>query len=134
VPAYKKFASADTYDDAPTASVTGNERLVAPFLVRGSAFSPNADVRAYLMPRAQFSGTNALVTTAEYRFPVYGPVSGVGFLDYGVFWDDQFLLDLFHIGYGAGVRVQTPIGLLRLDCGLSGYLPPQLHFGIGHKI
>jgi outer membrane protein insertion porin family len=134
VPAYKKFAATDGWDDAPTASVTGYERFASPFLVRGSAFYNNADVKAYLMPRAQFSGTSALVATAEYRFRVFGPASGVVFADYGGYWEDRFLAELLHLGYGAGLRMDTPLGILRLDCGLSGYLPPQLHIGIGHKI
>ena len=35
-------------------------------------------------------------------------------------------------GYGAGVRVQTPLGALRLDYGLSDE-GSRFHFGFGER-
>jgi outer membrane protein insertion porin family len=80
-----------------------------------------------------FQGSNAFVTSLEYRFPLVNIVSGVLFADTGMFWDDRFDTSLLHSGYGAGVRLNTPLGPIRLDYGLTGIEPGQFHFSIGQK-
>ena len=51
------------------------------------------------------------------RFPIFGIVRGVGFLDAGnVFplFEDFSMSDL-RVGAGVGLRFDTPFGLFRLD-------------------
>lgn len=82
-----------------------------------------------------FQGSNAAVGSLEYRFPIVNIVSGVLFADTGIFWDERFDTSLLHSGYGAGVRLNTPLGPIRLDYGFPGFVaePGQFHFSIGQK-
>ena len=79
-------------------------------------------------------GDNMALLNAEYRFQIIDNVQGAGFYDYGKVWNDDddtpFLFDL-NRGVGAGVRLNTPIGLVRIDYAFdedwSG--TPHLSFG-----
>lgn len=89
------------------------------------------------------SGRSFLLGTAEYRFPLFSEfLSGALFADYGT---DLGSGDSVPgnpagvrgkpgngFGYGAGVRVQTPLGALRLDYGLSSD-GSRFHFGFGER-
>ena len=89
------------------------------------------------------SGRSFLLGTAEYRFPLFTEfLSGALFADYGT---DLGSGDSVPgnpagvrgkpgngFGYGAGVRVQTPLGALRLDYGLSDE-GSRFHFGFGER-
>jgi len=74
-------------------------------------------------------------------------VSAVGFVDAGeVFGKDQaFQWGSLEIGYGAGLRFNTPVGMLRVDFGIPGssvtatrareansLKAGRWYFGIGH--
>ena len=82
----------------------------------------------------QFRGNSLLRTTLEYRIPIAKKVTGVLFADYGYAWDkrdeDAFDLSKMKFGYGVGVRAQTPIGMLRLDYGISSS-DHRFHFSFG---
>ncbi len=80
-----------------------------------------------------FQGSNAFVGSLEYRFPIFNIVSGVFFGDTGIFWDQALDPSLLHSGYGAGLRLNTPLGPIRLDYGLNGLEQGQFHFSIGQK-
>lgn len=88
------------------------------------------------------------IASAELRFPIYNPVSGVVFTDIGDFWPiPESRLDLnqglpFKYGVGFGIRLNTPMGPLRLDYGIRDFSnlnfdslfdAGQLHFSIGQK-
>jgi outer membrane protein assembly factor BamA len=85
-------------------------------------------VRGYdedvLSPRDRFGaivGGNALlVLNEEIRFPIFKWVRGVGFFDAGRAFDTVGNMTLKGLpsGTGVGLRVQTPIVLLRLDLGV----------------
>ncbi len=66
-------------------------------------------------------GGNALVVLSqEVRFPIFRWVRGVGFIDAGNVFpkaSDLSFLDL-EAGTGAGLRVHSPFGVLRLDFGI----------------
>ena len=92
------------------------------------------------------SGSQYFIGSLEARFPVLDPVSGVLFTDMGNFFDTTVsrMDDILALKYGvgAGVRVKTPLGLLRLDYGVRDFSrlnwdswldAGQLHFSIGHK-
>ncbi|MEP0856719.1 BamA/TamA family outer membrane protein [Trichocoleus sp. DQ-U1] len=89
------------------------------------------------------SGRSYVLASAEYRFPVFKPVGGVLFADFG---SDLGSGDTVPgepgtvrgkqgtgFGYGAGVRVQSPIGLLRADFGINDHGESRLQFGIGQR-
>jgi outer membrane protein assembly factor BamA len=91
-------------------------------------------------------GTELLILNQEARFPLYRWFRGVGFLDVGNTFDRTypFSWSEIKIGYGAGLRLDSPIGLLRLDFGIPGSTIPnsgrqpntfssgRWYFGIGH--
>lgn len=102
----------------------------------------------------RFWGRRMFLASAEYRFPLASSLTGVAFVDYGDAWgaSPQFRLPAStptdplntlledmpqhegfspNLGYGVGIRVQTPIGPLRLDYGLSEE-GSRAHFSIGH--
>ncbi len=89
------------------------------------------------------SGRSFLLGTVEYRFPLFSEfLNGALFADYGtdlgsgssVPGDPAGVRDKpgSGFGYGAGVRVQTPLGALRLDYGLSEE-GSRFHFGFGER-
>ena len=89
------------------------------------------------------SGRSFLQATAEYRFPVFSIVGGAVFFDFGsdlgtaenVPGRPAQLLGKpgTGIGYGVGVRVNSPLGPLRLDYAFSDDGEGRLQFGIGEK-
>ena len=89
------------------------------------------------------AGRSFVLGTVEYRFPLFSEfLNGAIFADYG---SDLGSGDAVPgnpgpvrgkpgsgFGYGAGVRVQTPLGALRLDYGLSDE-GSRFHFGFGER-
>ncbi|MEB3313285.1 MAG: BamA/TamA family outer membrane protein [Cyanobacteriota bacterium] len=89
------------------------------------------------------SGRSYAQFSAEYRFPVFS------FLGMALFFDAGSDLGSGGavpgapgpsrgkpgggFGYGAGVRVQTPLGPLRIDYGFNDDGQGRLHFGIGER-
>jgi outer membrane protein insertion porin family len=111
-----------------------------PFLVRGwPEFVSLGSLQAQNLPANYFQGSNAAVASLEYRFPIFNVVSGVVFGDTGMFWDNSLTdangRSLLHSGYGAGLRLNTPLGPIRLDYGLREFdlAKGQFHFSIGQK-
>jgi outer membrane protein insertion porin family len=82
-------------------------------------------------------GNNMFISSAELRFPIYDPLAGVAFFDLGTFWSQKPLpwLEDFRYGFGLGVRLNTPLGALRIDYGIRNLSPfaGQFHFNIGQK-
>lgn len=62
-------------------------------------------------------GNSYFEGSLEMRFPIWGVFSAVGFLDFGNVWRQPFFYDFTGLRYaaGPGLRVQTPIGPVRLD-------------------
>lgn len=82
----------------------------------------------------QFKGNSMLRGTAEYRFPIRNKVQGVLFYDIGYAWDkrDQKRFDfgLMESGYGVGLRINSPLGPIKLDWG-KGKQRSRFHFSFG---
>ena len=82
----------------------------------------------------QFKGNSMLKGTIEYRVPLMKKVQGVLFTDAGYAWDkkteDDFDLGLMKYSYGVGLRVNSPLGPLRLDYGI-GDDGGRFHFSFG---
>lgn len=84
----------------------------------------------------QFKGSKMYAATLEYRFPIAKKVQGVVFTDMGSTWgidegkipwykDDNSL----NFSVGVGLRLQTPIGPIRLDYGHGDR--NKFHFSFG---
>ncbi|MDB9410124.1 MULTISPECIES: BamA/TamA family outer membrane protein [Microcystis] len=89
------------------------------------------------------SGRSYFQATAEYRFPIVAIIGGALFVDFGTTIGSQgdvpgqpgIVRDLpgIGLGYGLGVRVQSPVGQIRVDFGFNVDGGSRLHFGIGER-
>ncbi|MCL1471746.1 BamA/TamA family outer membrane protein [Argonema antarcticum] len=89
------------------------------------------------------SGRSYIQATAEYRFPVFSVVGGALFVDFGtdIGSGGSVLGDPAGVrgkpgtgfGYGLGVRIQSPLGPIRIDYGLNDNGDSRIHFGIGER-
>ena len=85
------------------------------------------------------TGGNALVVlSAEWRFPLWGWLGGAVFIDAGTVTPEVEDLNLSALrsGAGAGLRVATPVGPIRLDAGyalqpISGENRFQVYLTVG---
>ena len=69
----------------------------------------------------EFLGDNIMFANAEYRFRIYKSIQGAVFVDTGSTWlkDESLNVSSLSTGAGLGVRVETPIGMLRIDYGFG---------------
>jgi outer membrane protein insertion porin family len=89
------------------------------------------------------SGRSYVLASAEYRFPILPIVGGVLFADFGsdlgsgntVLGDPAGVRGKpgYGFGYGAGVRLDSPIGLIRADYGINDQGESKVHLGIGQR-
>ena len=82
----------------------------------------------------QFRGNSMVKATLEYRFPIVKKVQGVLFTDNGYAWDkrheDDFDFGLLKNSYGVGLRINSPLGPVKLDYGY-GEDGGKFHFSFG---
>ncbi|NLU40824.1 MAG: BamA/TamA family outer membrane protein [Firmicutes bacterium] len=69
----------------------------------------------------EFMGTGMIYGNVEYRYRINDTVQAVAFADIGDAWTDGKLIKLSDLktGLGVGVRIMTPIGVIRLDYGMG---------------
>jgi len=81
----------------------------------------------------EFEGEKMLVCNLEYRWTVSENTQVVFFGDAGYAWpyEEPVSFEDIKTGYGVGIRVDTPIGPVRLDYGI-GERGGQTYFSIGH--
>ncbi|WP_353932894.1 BamA/TamA family outer membrane protein [Okeanomitos corallinicola TIOX110] len=85
------------------------------------------------------TGRSYVQASVEYRFPVFSVVSGALFFDYGSdLGTSTRTAEILNkngsgYGYGLGVRVQSPLGPIRIDYGLSDDGDTRINFGIGER-
>ena len=89
------------------------------------------------------NGRSFAQATAEYRFPIFRIIGGALFFDYGTTLgtDDNVPgkpskvrgLPGDGYGYGIGVRVQSPLGPIRVDYAINDDGDNEIQFGIGEK-
>ncbi len=89
------------------------------------------------------NGRSYFQATAEYRFPIIPAVGAAIFFDYGTTIKSQRSvrgipgvvrgLPSDGYGYGIGVRIQSPVGPIRVDYGVNDEGDSRIHFGIGER-
>ncbi len=89
------------------------------------------------------SGRSYFLATAEYRFPIFRIIGGAVFFDYGsTLGSDDAVpgrpskvreLPGSGYGYGIGIRVQSPLGPIRVDYAINDDGGNEIQFGIGEK-
>jgi outer membrane protein assembly factor BamA/autotransporter translocation and assembly factor TamB len=106
------------------ASAFGQRLIPSERFFAGGGNSVRGYAEDALSPRdvlgAAIGGTALIVLNGEARFPVFKMVRGVGFFDAGRAFDSVKAIDLsdLSLGTGVGLRVQTPVVLLRVDFGV----------------
>ena len=85
-----------------------------------------------------FKGSSMLRGSVEYRVPLVKKVQGVLFTDAGYAWSKDYDESNFELGSmkysaGVGLRINSPLGPLRLDYGipLNGGNGGRFHFSFG---
>jgi outer membrane protein insertion porin family len=89
------------------------------------------------------AGRSYFQASAEYRFPIFAIVGGALFVDFGtdlgtgsnVPGDPAGVRGKpgTGFGYGIGVRIQSPLGPIRVDYGITDEGDSRIHFGIGER-
>jgi outer membrane protein insertion porin family len=92
----------------------------------------------------RFRGLDMLILQTEFRRPVTESLTAVLFVDAGDAYGGSFKTSVpgytiladdadfsLHVGYGVGLRVQTPVGPIRLDFGWGEY-GAETHFNFGN--
>ena len=89
------------------------------------------------------SGRAFVLGSVEYRFPLFSILGGALFVDFGtdlgtgsnVPGRPAEIRDKpgTGFGYGLGVRIQSPIGAVRIDYGFNDEGDGRIHFGIGER-
>ncbi len=89
------------------------------------------------------SGRSFLQATAEYRFPIFSVIGGALFVDFGTDLGSGSAVpgDPAGVrgkpgsgfGYGLGVRIDSPLGPIRVDFGINDDGASLFHFGIGER-
>ena len=121
----------------------GEELIPSERFFAGGASSVRGYREEDLGPRSIFGDAKAaralLVFNEELRFPIYRWLRGVGFVDLGNVYPtvDEISLGDLQVGAGAGVRLDTPVGLFRVDLGIPAnprsFDPKwRVYFGLGH--
>ncbi len=89
------------------------------------------------------SGRSFIQATAEYRFPIFSVIGGALFVDAAT--DLGTASSVLGnpagarnkpgsgYGYGLGVRIQSPLGPIRIDYGINDQGSSRINFGIGER-
>jgi len=119
----------------------GEETPIEDRFLLGGASSLRGWGRHQISPVNQegkpIGGNSMLESSLELRFPLYDILSGVVFTDVGNVWREAFQYQPRDLRYdaGAGLRVHTPVGPVRLDLAIpvfQGEVRPQFFISIGH--
>lgn len=82
-------------------------------------------------------GNTLLEGSAELRYPIYDIFKGAVFVDFGNVWENSYSYNFskLHYNTGLGLRVETPIGPIRLDMAtpvINDDFRFQFFISIGH--
>lgn len=89
------------------------------------------------------AGRRYLQATAEYRLPIFSFLGAAFFVDYATDFTSGDAVPGNPagvrgkpgngLGYGIGVRIQSPLGPIRVDWGFNDQGDNRIHFGIGER-
>ncbi|EFA71182.1 BamA/TamA family outer membrane protein [Cylindrospermopsis raciborskii] len=85
------------------------------------------------------AGRTYVQASAEYRFPIFSVVGGSLFFDCGTdLGSATRAAEILNkngsgYGYGLGLRIQSPLGPIRIDYGISDRGDSRINFGIGER-
>jgi outer membrane protein insertion porin family len=89
------------------------------------------------------TGRSYVLASAEYRVPIFNPVGAVLFADFGSDLGSGSTVPGepgvvrgkpgTGFGYGAGLRVNSPLGIIRADYGFTDKGDSRLQFGLGQR-
>ncbi|MQL94287.1 hypothetical protein Taro_026945 [Colocasia esculenta] len=89
------------------------------------------------------SGRSYVIGSGEISFRMFGPVEGVIFADYGSDVGSGHTVPGdpagargkpgSGYGYGTGIRIDSPVGPLRLEYAFNDRHAIRFHFGVGHR-
>ncbi|MEW6491760.1 MAG: BamA/TamA family outer membrane protein [Cyanobacteriota bacterium] len=89
------------------------------------------------------TGRSYVLASAEYRIPVFDPIGAVLFADFGsdLGSSGTVLGEPGNVrgkpgtgfGYGAGIRVNSPVGIIRADYAFTDKGDSRLQFGLGQR-
>jgi outer membrane protein assembly factor BamA len=103
-----------------------------------SSSSSAARRRCAVIPKTASGAKNAALLSFEFRQPIEKAFTAVFFVDIGHAWGGYPSVNDFtqrssfrpEVGYGLGIRVDTPLGPLRIDYGI-GRDGGRTHFSVG---
>ncbi len=78
----------------------------------------------------QFRGSKALLGTVEFRIPINRNFLAYLFIDSAKVWGNLGT-ENYKSGFGMGVRMNLPLGVIRLDYGVNEEGKPRVYFGMG---
>jgi outer membrane protein insertion porin family len=112
-------------------TITGSVPFFEQFFIGGAE-----TLRGY--PEDRFWGKHAALLSVEFRQPIEKAFTAVFFVDIGHAWGGYPSVNDFtqrssfrpEVGYGLGIRVDTPLGPLRIDYGI-GRDGGRTHFSVG---
>ncbi|MBP2625339.1 MAG: surface antigen [Firmicutes bacterium] len=117
----------------------GNKQTLAFRVTAGSAVGNVPDASKFVAGGSdtlrgyednEFKGDKMFTASVEYRYPVAKKIQGVIFTDAGNAWDGNYKLNNLKFSIGTGLRVDTPLGPIRLDYGY-GNEGGRFHFSFG---
>lgn len=77
------------------------------------------------------TGDKMVLLNMEYRIPIVEKLQGVVFTDLGNAWDQNGDLNDMKFSGGVGVRMDTPLGQIRIDYAVGEDKKGMPHFSIG---
>ena len=96
--------------------------------------------RSQLGPKREsgtpLGGKSVFESNFEIRYPLFWRLSMVAFIEAGNVWERYYSYNLGNLGYaaGPGIRIETPIGPVRLDLGFPLWnqkTSPQFFISVG---
>jgi outer membrane protein insertion porin family len=114
---------ADGETDSEQLTVPASERFYAggDTTVRGFALDRLGTRDTIDQDGFPTGGQGLIIFNAELRFPVWGDLGGVGFLDVGNVYQKVSAIDFGELrgSVGVGIRYRSPIGPVRFDVGFK---------------
>ena len=81
----------------------------------------------------EFQGDRALLGTAELRLPLNEEMMFSVFLDSGRVWGGDSVMEDYAVGWGCGLNMRLPLGILRFDWGFGQEGQAKFYFGMGES-